>query len=147
VLALLVFALGQLAIEGVTGHPTRVSHDESSGFRGGSIERPPGLGLINEARRRIGMVNTQPCLETVQIMLRKEKRKSNCLVSWTLRISQFHDCRTMNPCQTLAMFDESRPVRSDSYSGLKPTATWRLAIVPIVRQSVVSGRVVGGLLG
>jgi hypothetical protein len=69
VLALLVFALGQLAIEGVTGHPTRVSHDESSGFRGGSIERPPGLGLFNEARRRIGMVNTQPCLETVQIML------------------------------------------------------------------------------
>jgi hypothetical protein len=68
-LALLVFALGQLAIEGVTGHPTRVSHDESSGFRGGSIERPPGLGLFNEARRRIGMVNTQPCLETVQIML------------------------------------------------------------------------------
>jgi hypothetical protein len=69
VLALLVFALGQLAIEGVTGYPTRVSHDESSGFRGGSIETPPGLGLFNEARRRIGMVNTQPCLETVQIML------------------------------------------------------------------------------
>jgi hypothetical protein len=69
VLALLVFALGQLAIEGVTGYPTRASHDESSGFRGGSIERPSGLGLFNEARRRIGMVSTQPCLETVQIML------------------------------------------------------------------------------
>lgn len=69
VLALLVLALGQLAIEGVTGKPTRASHDESSGFRGGSIERPPGLGLFNEARRRIGMINTQPCLETVQTML------------------------------------------------------------------------------
>jgi hypothetical protein len=69
VLALLVFALGQLAIEGVTGYPTRASHDESSGFRGGSIEGPSGLGLFNEARRRIGMVSTQPCLETVQIML------------------------------------------------------------------------------
>jgi hypothetical protein len=69
VLALLVFALGQLATEGVTGEPTRASRDESSGFRGGSIERPPGLGLFNEARRRIGIVNTRPCLKTVQIML------------------------------------------------------------------------------
>jgi hypothetical protein len=69
VLALLVFALGQLAIEGVTGRPTRGTKDESSGFRGGTIEKPPGLGLFNEARRRIGMINTQPCLENVQIML------------------------------------------------------------------------------
>jgi hypothetical protein len=69
VLALLVFALGQLAIEGVTGRPTRETKDESSGFRGGTIEKPPGLGLFNEARRRIGMINTQPCLENVQIML------------------------------------------------------------------------------
>jgi hypothetical protein len=69
VLALLVFALGQLAIEGVTGRPTRETKDESSGFRGGTIEEPPGLGLFNEARRRIGMINTQPCLENVQIML------------------------------------------------------------------------------
>jgi hypothetical protein len=69
VLALLVFALGKLAIEGVTGRPTRETKDESSGFRGGTIEKPPGLGLFNEARRRVGMINTQPCLENVQIML------------------------------------------------------------------------------
>ncbi|KAM0714186.1 hypothetical protein Q7P37_009973 [Cladosporium fusiforme] len=69
VLALLVFALGQLAIEGVTGNPTRLSNDEFSGFRGGTVEKPPGIGLFNEARRRIGMVSTQPCLENVQIML------------------------------------------------------------------------------
>jgi hypothetical protein len=69
VLALLVFALGQLAIEGVVGWPTSVHNDEFSGFRGGTIEKPPGLGLFNEARRRIGMVNTQFRLENVQIML------------------------------------------------------------------------------
>lgn len=69
VVALLVFALGQLAIEGVTGRPTSASNGESSGFRGGTIETPPGLGLFNEARRRMGMVNTQPCLGNVQAML------------------------------------------------------------------------------
>lgn len=69
VLALLVFALGQLAIEGVTGHPTWVSNNEFSGFRGGTVEKPPGIGLFNEARRRIGTVTTQPCLENVQILL------------------------------------------------------------------------------
>lgn len=69
VIALLVFALGQLAIDGVIGHPTRVSQYESSGFRSGSIEKPLGLGLFNEAWRRIGMVSAQPCLESVQIML------------------------------------------------------------------------------
>lgn len=65
VVALLVFALGQLAIEGVTGRPAGGSKDEASGFRGGTIEKPPGLGLFNEARRRIGMINMQPCLENV----------------------------------------------------------------------------------
>lgn len=69
VLALLVLALGQLAIEGVTGASTGVAKDELSGFRGGTIEKLPGLRMFNEARRRIGMVNTQPCLENVQIML------------------------------------------------------------------------------
>jgi hypothetical protein len=58
VLALLVFALGQLAIEGVVGRPTSACNYESSGFRSGTIEQPPGLALFNEARRRIGMANT-----------------------------------------------------------------------------------------
>jgi hypothetical protein len=69
VLALLVFALGQLAVEGVMGRPTSKCNDESSGFRGGTIEKPPGLGLFNEARRRIGMVNRRFSLEDVQVLL------------------------------------------------------------------------------
>lgn len=67
VLALLVFALGQLAIEGSTGKPTNSGNISS--FCGGTSEKPPGISLFNEARRRIGMVSTQPCLENVQIML------------------------------------------------------------------------------
>ncbi|KAM0698008.1 hypothetical protein Q7P36_002862 [Cladosporium allicinum] len=69
VLALLVFALGQLAIEGIVGRPTSACNDETSGIRGATVERSPGLVFFNEAQRRLGMVNTKPCLEHVQIML------------------------------------------------------------------------------
>jgi len=69
VLRLLVFALRQLAIEEVVGRHTSACNHESSGFRGGTIEQPPGSALFNEARRRIGMANTQSCLEYVQVML------------------------------------------------------------------------------
>lgn len=69
VLALLVFALGQLAIGGVFDRPVSTVQGDLSGFRGGTIDRPPGLELFNEARRRIGMVATKCRLENVQIML------------------------------------------------------------------------------
>lgn len=69
VLVLLVFALGQLAMEGVLARPTSVSGGEYSGFRGGSITASPGLDLFNEARRRIGICDTQCHLDNVQIML------------------------------------------------------------------------------
>ena len=69
VLALLVFALGQVAIEGVHGRPISVHDTQPSGLRGGSVEHPPGLAIFNEARRRIGFVATLNTLENVQIML------------------------------------------------------------------------------
>lgn len=69
VLALLVCALGQLAREGVFEIPASTSHGEPSGFRGGTTERPPGLSLFNQARRRVGIVATKCSLETVQILL------------------------------------------------------------------------------
>jgi hypothetical protein len=67
VLALLVFALGQLAIEGVFNSPA----DTGGGISGvpGNPERPPGLDIFNEARRRIGILATQRTLTNVQIML------------------------------------------------------------------------------
>lgn len=69
VLALLVFAPGQVAIEGVFDWPVSVVNGRPSGFRGGSFDQPPGLSLFNEARKRLGFVATQCSLENVQIML------------------------------------------------------------------------------
>ncbi|CZR50703.1 related to acetate regulatory DNA binding protein FacB [Phialocephala subalpina] len=67
VIALLIFALGDLAIEGSRGQPISEGDGRSSGLRGGSALRPPGLGLFNEARKRMGFVLTECDLENVQI--------------------------------------------------------------------------------
>jgi hypothetical protein len=67
VIALLVFALGELAIEGSDGNPIEVYKGRSSGVRGGTAIKPPGLALFNEARKRIGFVLTKFELENVQI--------------------------------------------------------------------------------
>ena len=68
VIALLIFALGELAIEGSRGNPIEEYNGRPSGVRGGTASRPPGLALFNEARKRIGFVFTQCDLETVQIL-------------------------------------------------------------------------------
>lgn len=68
VIALLVFALGELAIECSQGNPIEVYNGRPSGVRGGSASRPPGLALFNEARKRIGFVFTRCDIETVQIL-------------------------------------------------------------------------------
>lgn len=67
VIALLIFALGELAIDGSRGPPISENEGRISGVRGGSALKPPGLNLFNEARKRIGFVLTDCDLETVQI--------------------------------------------------------------------------------
>jgi hypothetical protein len=67
VVALLVFALGELAINSTRGEPVSLHRGRPSGLRGGSVERPPGLALFNEARKRMGFVLTGCDLENVQI--------------------------------------------------------------------------------
>jgi hypothetical protein len=62
-----VFALGELAIEGSRGTPISSEKNRPSGVRGGSSQKPPGLALFNEARKRIGFVLTGCDLENVQI--------------------------------------------------------------------------------
>lgn len=69
VLALLVFALGQVAVEGVFERPISVLNGVPSGLRGGTSEKPPGLEIFNEARRRLGFVVSSCSLENVQILL------------------------------------------------------------------------------
>jgi hypothetical protein len=65
VIALLVFALGQLAVEGAISPPAGTNDS----VRHSTIERPSGLKIFNEAHRRTDMVVTQRCLSNVQIML------------------------------------------------------------------------------
>jgi hypothetical protein len=67
VIALLVFALGELALDGSRGKPIEVHRGRPSGVRGGSSARPPGIALFNEARKRIGFVLTECELENIQI--------------------------------------------------------------------------------
>lgn len=66
-LALLVFALGELAISGSQGLPIRVYNGRASGLKGGNATEPPGLVLFNEARRRMGFNLAECSLENVQI--------------------------------------------------------------------------------
>src|SRR5258706_3097168 len=67
VIALLVFALGELALEGSYGPPINYHNGRPSGIHGGTLDRPPGLALFNEARKRLGFVLTECDLENVQI--------------------------------------------------------------------------------
>jgi hypothetical protein len=67
VIALLVFALGELATEGMRGYPIEVYKGRPSGVRGGTASKPPGLAIFNEARKRMGFVLTDCDLVNVQI--------------------------------------------------------------------------------
>lgn len=69
VIALLVFGLGELALQGIRGDPIELFNGRESGIRGGSLEKPPGLGFFNEARARLGYVLADIELENVQIFL------------------------------------------------------------------------------
>lgn len=62
-LAFLVMALGEVALAGVQGSPLT----QGSGVKGGTLERPPGLALFNEARKRLGFCLTQCSIENVQV--------------------------------------------------------------------------------
>ncbi len=69
VLALLVFALGKVAIDGVFQRPISTTQGQPSGFRGGSVSEPPGLAMFNEALRWHGFVASLTSLENVQMLL------------------------------------------------------------------------------
>ncbi|THV56024.1 hypothetical protein BGAL_0001g00860 [Botrytis galanthina] len=68
VIALLIFALGEVALEGSCGSPVDIYQARPSGIRGGSRpSKPPGLSFFNEAMKRIGCVLTECSLENVQM--------------------------------------------------------------------------------
>lgn len=65
-IAMLVFALGELAMSGTEGVPIRVYNGRPSGFKGGTSREPPGLALFNEARARMGFILMECSVENVQ---------------------------------------------------------------------------------
>lgn len=69
-LVLLVLALGAVAQEGVSGEPiVDESTGRSTGIRGGTAQRPPGLVFLNEARRRTGIMISAYDLTTLQCFI------------------------------------------------------------------------------
>ncbi|QIX00342.1 hypothetical protein AMS68_005859 [Peltaster fructicola] len=69
VLALLVYALGQTALQGTLDQPISSSKSTRSGIRGGSTNHPPGLEIFNEARKRIGLMAGNFTIEVIQCHL------------------------------------------------------------------------------
>jgi hypothetical protein len=102
VLALMVFALGQVAIEGVFGTPISMPGGIASGFRGGTVDKPPGLEIFNEARRRLGFVANQCTLENVQILLLQAtyfESNSRHLDFWRSTVAASMACQVLIKCQ------------------------------------------------
>lgn len=104
VLALVVFALGCVAIEGVFERPVSVVNGQPSGFRGGTVHQPPGLALFNEARRRLGFIVTQCTLENVQICLLQAtyyEATARHLDFWRSTVAASMACQVLIRCQPI----------------------------------------------
>jgi hypothetical protein len=104
VLALLVYALGQVAIEGVFERPISMVNGQPSGFRGGTADRPPGLALFNEARRRLGFIMTPCSLENVQIMLLQAtyyEAAAHHLDFWRSTVAASMACQVLIRCRPI----------------------------------------------
>jgi hypothetical protein len=66
-LVLLVLALGAVAQEGVSGKPILEDFTgRSTGIKGGTSQRPPGLAFWNEASRRLGGIISKYDLNMLQ---------------------------------------------------------------------------------
>jgi len=103
-LTLLVLALGQVAIEGVHGTPISNTNGGPSGLRGGTAEKPPGLDLFNEARRRVGF-NVHACtLENVQILLLQGTYYEACarhIDFWRAVVAASMSCQVLIRCESI----------------------------------------------
>ncbi|KAM7221575.1 hypothetical protein V8F06_002966 [Rhypophila decipiens] len=104
-IAFLVFALGEVALEGSEGRPIHVHphNGRPSGIKGGSKDEPPGLELFNEARKRMGFNLTECSLENVQIFALASLYYGSCfhfMDFWRMNTSASLACQaliTSNP--------------------------------------------------
>lgn len=124
VMALLVFALGELAQAGQEGPPIHGYQGRPSGLRGGSTERPPGLSLFNAARSKMGFVLTECDLENVQIFSLAALYNQACSRHtdfWRLTVSASLACQVLVTCN---------PINWDSDRGdMIKRAYWHCAIM------------------
>lgn len=93
-LAFLVMALGEVALAGVQGSPLT----QGSGVKGGTLERPPGLALFNEARKRLGFCLTQCSIENVQVFALASLYYQSCCRHtdfWRMTISASLACQAL----------------------------------------------------
>ncbi|KAI9780525.1 MAG: hypothetical protein M1839_006643 [Geoglossum umbratile] len=101
VIALLVMALGQCALDGSIGESVPGDSTRHSGIRGGTAERPPGLSLFNEARRRMGFLMTQCELENVQIFSLAAIYFAQCaryMDLWRMAVAAAMACKILVSC-------------------------------------------------
>lgn len=119
VLALLVLALGEVALDGVFQRPISSTDGHLSGFRGGTSETPPGLAIFNEARRRSGFVTTMTSLENVQSLLLEAtyyETHARHLEFWRCSVAASMACQVLIKC--------TQPVWSTPTGDLIRRAYW-----------------------
>ncbi|KAH7417248.1 hypothetical protein BKA64DRAFT_294755 [Cadophora sp. MPI-SDFR-AT-0126] len=104
VIALMIFCLGEVAIEGLTGNPIGNFKGIPSGVRGGSTGRPPGLSLFNEARKCLGFVVTDFELENVQIFALFALYYQSCsrhVDFWRMTVNASQACYILVTCNVV----------------------------------------------
>ncbi|TVY40986.1 hypothetical protein LOCC1_G003568 [Lachnellula occidentalis] len=104
VVALMVFALGELALEGSQGKSIERHGTRASGVKGGTDKRPPGLALFNEARKRMGFILTDCNLENVQVFSLAALYYECCsrhVELWRLTVSASSACQVMITCNAI----------------------------------------------
>lgn len=100
-LVLLVLALGAVAREGVSGQPIlEESTGRSTGIRGGSPQRPPGLAFWNEACRRLGVMISQYNLNTLQSFILLSYVRLVLFIGIYLRLKPYTAFTTRNVRET-----------------------------------------------
>lgn len=104
VIALLVFALGELALDGARGLSLDIYQFHQINRQDRYATRPPGLALFNEARRRTGFVLTDSNLENVQIFALTALYYQSCfrhLEFWRLAVYASLACRFLVTCNPI----------------------------------------------
>ncbi|KAJ4259445.1 Zn(2)-C6 fungal-type domain-containing protein [Fusarium falciforme] len=96
-LVLLVLALGEVALT-TSEVPISAYKQRPSGIKGGTIDRPPGLGYFNEARKRMGFALSEVSLENIQMFALAALYHQSCgqaLECWRMTVYASLACQAL----------------------------------------------------